>query len=228
MIRNDFDNKAVLVTGGTKGLGLAIGLAFGRQGAHVYLTNKWGSADEGEIVRKFSDAGAPLEPTIVDADAAEDADTRRLADQIKENHDRVEAFISNVSFSQVGQDIKGYKKRALFTSLSYSAWPLVGYLQHIKKTFGSYPRYVLGTSCDGPDTYYPGYDFVAVSKTVMEVLCRYVATELLDEDVCINILRSRPVSTDSLAATFGEEFEPFLRKYYGNDYFILAEEVADA
>ena len=82
MIRNDFDNKAVLVTGGTKGLGLAIGLAFGRQGAHVYLTNKWGSADEGEIVRKFSDAGAPLEPTIVDADAAEDADTRRLADQI--------------------------------------------------------------------------------------------------------------------------------------------------
>jgi enoyl-[acyl-carrier-protein] reductase (NADH) len=62
----------------------------------------------------------------------------------------------------------------------------------------------------------------------MEVFCRYIATELLDEDVRINILRSRPVSTESLVATFGEEFEPFLKKYHGDDYFILAEEVGDA
>lgn len=228
MIRNDFHDKAVLVTGGTKGLGLAIGLAFGRQGAHVYLTNKWGSADEEEIARRFNEAGAPLEPVIVQADAAEDEDTEKVVDLIRQDHEGLEVFISNVSFAQVTRGVAEYKKRALFTSLGYSAWPLVSYLQHIKKTFGSYPRYVVGTSCDGPDIYYPGYDFVAVSKTVMEIFCRYIATELLDEDVRINILRSRPVSTESLVATFGEEFEPFLKKYYGNDYFILAEEVADA
>jgi NAD(P)-dependent dehydrogenase (short-subunit alcohol dehydrogenase family) len=228
MIRNDFTNKAVLVTGGTKGLGLAIGLAFGRQGAQVYLTSKWGSADEGAVLREFEEAGAPLPPVLVDADAAEDDDTRQLLERIHADHERLEVFINNVSFAQVARGVEKYKKRALFTSLGYSAWPLVGYLQQTKKTFGRYPRYILGTSCDGPENYYPGYDFVAASKTVMEVYCRYIATELLDDDVRINILRSRPVSTDSLVATFGEEFEPFLKKYYGDDYFIEAGEVADA
>ncbi|MFG1691276.1 SDR family oxidoreductase [Gemmatimonadota bacterium] len=228
MIKNDFNGKAVLVTGGTKGLGLAIGLAFGRLGALVYLTNKWDSADEAQIVRQFSEAGAPLEPMIVQADAAEAEDTREVVDLIRQRHDRVEVFVSNVSFAQVTRGIEEYRKRALFTSLGYSAWPLVGYLQEIKRALGTYPRYVLGTSCDGPETYYPGYDYVAASKTVMEVLCRYIATELLDQDTRINILRSRPVSTESLRATFGEEFEPFLKKYHGDDYFILAEEVADA
>jgi NAD(P)-dependent dehydrogenase (short-subunit alcohol dehydrogenase family) len=228
VIRNDFNGKAVLVTGGTKGLGLATGLAFGRLGARVYLTSKWESADEAHILRHFSEAGAPLEPMIVQADAAQPEDTGEVVDLLRQDHDRVEVFISNVSFAQVIRGVEEYRKRALFTSLGYSAWPLVGYLQEIKRAFGTYPRYVVGSSCDGPDTYYPGYDYVGVSKTVMEVFCRYIATELLDEDVRINILRSRPVSTESLIATFGEDFEPFLKKYYGHDYFILADEVADA
>jgi len=228
MIINDFHDKAVLITGGTKGLGLATGLAFGREGAHVYLTNKWGSADEDKLKQAFARVGAP-EPAIIEADAAEDQDTEALLRRIKEDHDRIEVFVSNVSFAQVGSGMKKYrKKRNLFNSLGYSAWPMVGYLQQMKQVLDCYPRYVVATSCDGPDTYYPGYDFVAASKAVMETLCKYINTYLFDEDFRINILRSRPVSTESLKATFGEEFEPFLRKFHGDDYFIEAEEVGDA
>jgi len=36
----DYDGKVVLITGGTKGIGLATGLAFGRLGAHVWLTHR--------------------------------------------------------------------------------------------------------------------------------------------------------------------------------------------
>jgi NAD(P)-dependent dehydrogenase (short-subunit alcohol dehydrogenase family) len=228
MLRNDFTGKAVVVTGGTKGLGLAIGLAFGAEGAQVYLTHKWGSADEGAVREAFAQRGAP-EPRIVEADAAVGEDTDALLQQVAAHHDGVEVFVSNVSFAQLGGDVEQYKKRSLLTTLEYSAWPLVDYVQRIKRTFGRYPRYTLGTSCDGPDTYYPGYDFVAASKTVMETFCRYMAKHMYEEQrVCINIIRSRPVSTESLVATFGPEFEPFLRKYYGDDYFIEAEAVGQA
>lgn len=228
MIRNDFHGKAVLITGGTKGLGLAIGLAFGEQGAQTYLTHKWGSADEQAVRTAFVERGAP-EPRIVEADASVDADTDELLELIHRHHPGLEVFVSNVSFAQVAKGFDSLKKRSLFKSLEYSAWPMVGYVQKIKKAFGRYPRYTLGTSCDGPDTFYPGYEFVAASKTVMETFCKYMAKHIFEEERAhINIIRSRPVSTESLAATFGEAFEPFLRTYYGDDYLVEVEQVGSA
>ncbi len=226
MIRNDFRNKAVLVTGGTKGLGLAIALAFGKQGAQTYLTYKWGSANMDAVRKTFTDAGAP-EPQIIEADASYKEDTVALLETIKQHHDHIEVFVSNVSFAMVGGGFESYKKRSFLKSLEYSAWPMIGYTQQIYDIFGSYPRYVLGTSCDGPERYYPGYDFVAASKAVMETFCKYMAKHLFVENSRINILRSRPISTDSLRATFGEDFEPFLRKWYGDEYMITLEEVGN-
>ena len=75
---NDFHGKAVLITGGTKGIGLATGLAFGQAGAHVTLTHKWGSADEDEIRQQFADCGAP-EPKIMEADAGPRMTHRRCS-----------------------------------------------------------------------------------------------------------------------------------------------------
>ena len=226
-IPNDYSGKAVLITGGTKGIGLATGLAFAKQGAQVYLTYKWGSADEEAVHRQFAEREAPP-PRLIEADAAEERDTQRVMEGIRRNHERLEVLISNVTFAYVGGGLDTYKKRSLLKSLGYSAWPFVDYLQTAKATFSSYPRYVVGLSCDGPETYYPGYDFVAVSKGVMEVFCRYIATHLFEEDVRVNVLRARPVSTDSLRETFGEDFEPFLKKYFNEKYFIEADAIGEA
>jgi enoyl-[acyl-carrier-protein] reductase (NADH) len=225
----DFSGRAVLVTGGTKGIGLAMGLAFGQEGAQVYLTHRWGSADEAAIRARFAELGAP-EPRIIEADASNREDTDNLLGEIKKHHDDLEVFISNVSFAQVNKKgLDGYKKRSFFKSLEYSAWPLMGYVQQIKEVFGRYPRYTLGSSCDGPITYYPGYDYVAISKAVMESFCRYMSKHLWEaEQATINIIRSRPISTESLVATFGEQYEPFLRKYYSDDYFVELEDFGQA
>ncbi len=58
-IFHDFTGKAVLITGGTRGIGLACGLAFARQGARAILTHRWGSADEDELRELFRATGGP-------------------------------------------------------------------------------------------------------------------------------------------------------------------------
>lgn len=224
---NDYNGKAVVITGGTKGIGLATGLAFGRHGAHVYLTHAWASADEDEVRKQFADAGAP-EPAIVEADASREEDTQSLLEQVARDHDGVEMLLSNVCVVQITRGFEDLSQRALNKSLEYSAWPMVGYLQQIKKKFGKYPRYTVGTSSDGPDHYYQGYELVALSKAVMEVFAQYLVRHLTPEGASINILRTRNVITESALAVHGEEYPDFMRKYGGESHFITCEQVAES
>lgn len=224
---NDLRGKAVLVTGGTMGIGLATGLAFARQGAVAWLTHRWGSADEDAILKQFADEQLPA-PRILQADVANKEDTAELLGRIKAEHDHVEAFISNVSFGLVVEKIEDYKMSSLFRSIEYSTWPMYQYSADIKALFGRWPRYVIGLSSGGPDHYYKNYDFVAASKAVMETLCRYMSYRLFDEDIRINVVRSRLVRTESLRATFGRDFEEFAEKFNMKRQFIPEQEVADA
>ncbi|MEE9382328.1 MAG: SDR family oxidoreductase [Nannocystaceae bacterium] len=223
----DFSGKAVLVTGGTSGIGLATGLAFGRCGANVYLTHRWGSADEHQVRARFAAVGAPV-PDIVEADVSVEEDTHKLLDRVQTRHDRLEVFVSNVSFAQVTRSHLDLRRKGLARSIGYSAWPLVGYMQAVQRVFSRYPRYVVGMSSRGPDCFLPGYDLVAAAKTVMEVMCRHLTVELHAEDIRINIVRANPVDTASLTATFGPDFVPFCRRYHGEDFFIREQEVGDA
>ncbi|MCB9639189.1 MAG: SDR family oxidoreductase [Myxococcales bacterium] len=226
-MQNDFRGKAVLITGGTKGIGLAIGLAFGRLGAQTYLTHRWGSADESEILARFEALGAPA-PQIIEADVVNDDDLKSLIKIIQEKHERIEVFISNVCVVQPANGIESYKKRSLLKSLEYSAWPFVNYTMQIKKAFGHYPRYVVGISSDGPDHYFSHYDYVAASKAVMETFCRYMASRLHKQDVRFNVVRTRSVPTDAIREIFGNDYVDFVSKYGGEEYFMQPEEVADA
>jgi len=217
----------VLITGGTMGIGLATGLAFARQGCRVTLTHKWGSADEDELRRRFADAGAAA-PRIVSADAASDEDTDALLGEIAGAGDGVDVFVSNVSMALIVRGTEDYSRRSLHSSIDYSAWPIFEYTRRIHAKFGRYPRYVIGLSSGGPDQFFANYDFVAASKAVLEVMCRYLNCRLAGEDVRFNVVRARAVLTDSLKATFGAGFEDFLARANMTRDLVRPEEVADA
>ena len=223
----DYRGKAVLVTGGTSGIGLATALAFARHGAECTLTYRFGSADEDEVRAQFAAIGAPV-PAIVQADAARDEDTDALLAEMNGRHAHVEALIVNVSNALVTNDFDDYDKRGLMKSIESGAWPIVEYPRRIKKVFGRFPRYVVGMSSTGPDSFAVGYDFVAASKSVMETLCRYMNYRLFDEDMRINIVRSRSVRTPSFESTFGKEFYEFAQRFTKPSHFLVPDDVGEA
>ena len=141
MIRIDMKDQAVLITGGTKGIGLATALQFGQAGARTYLTYKWGSADEAQIYDAFKVRKAP-EPLLIEADVTVDADTDNLLEQIKKREKRIDFFISNVGVARRARSLRDYRKRSLFKTLEYSTWPLIEYTRKIHKVFGFYPKHL--------------------------------------------------------------------------------------
>ena len=84
---------------------------------------------------------------------------------------------------------------------------------------------MIGTSSDGLDHYYQGYEYVAIAKMVMEVFCRYLTKHLMSEDIRINIVRTRNVITESAMAIHGEDYPAFVEKYAGPTHFISADQV---
>jgi NAD(P)-dependent dehydrogenase (short-subunit alcohol dehydrogenase family) len=212
MVSVDLRGKSALITGGTKGIGLASALALAEAGARVFLTYKWGSVDLAELAGRFAALGAPA-PGFHQADAAVEQDTERLMEELAASGARgIDIFVSNVSFSLRTPGLEDYKKRSLFKTLEYSTWPLIDYTRRLKARFGRYPRYVLGISSDGPDHFYRGYDFVAAAKALLEFFSRYLSVHLLAEGCRVNVLRFGTVDTESFRAIFGEEFFAFLQK----------------
>lgn len=210
MINIDMSKKNVLITGGTKGIGLASALNFGAAGARTWLTYKWGSDDYSELFAQFEAVGAP-KPQLIQADVSVDEDTDALLEQIKEaGVKKIDFFISNVGFAQRTMSLDDYKKRSLFKTLEYSTWPMIEYTRKIHKVFGSYPEHILGISSDGPSHFYQGYDFVAASKALLEHFAKYLSIHLFEQGSRVNVVRFGSVKTESFSLIFGEEFFKYL------------------
>jgi NAD(P)-dependent dehydrogenase (short-subunit alcohol dehydrogenase family) len=195
--------KSALVTGGTRGLGKAIGLEFARAGAMVFLTHRWGSVDENELTAEFQAEGL-LSPRIVESDASDAQDTRALLEVIKEQAGCLDIVVSNVAFAKIVSDLGDYKKSALELSLGYSSWPIVDLIQRTHEITGQFPRYVVAISSNGSEVCHYAYDFVGISKAVLETLCRYLALRLKRHGVRVNAIRPGFLDTGSSRATFGD------------------------
>jgi NAD(P)-dependent dehydrogenase (short-subunit alcohol dehydrogenase family) len=203
MITMGLQDKRVLITGGTRGFGKATGIEFAHAGATVFLTHRWGSVDENELISEFRAEGlAP--PHIVESDASDAEATRALMAAIKERVGRLDVIVSNVAFSKTVHDIGDLKRSALNLSLGYSAWPLVDLVQAAQEVIGQFPRYVIAVSNDGVEVCHNAYDLAGASKAVLETLCRYLALRLKRHGVRVNAVRPWFLDTASSRATFGD------------------------
>jgi NAD(P)-dependent dehydrogenase (short-subunit alcohol dehydrogenase family) len=90
-----FDNKVVVITGGSDGIGLATAKLFAIEGAHVYITGR----RQELLDEAMKDIGHGA--VGVQGDVTNPADLTRLYERIRRDHQRVDVVFANAGIYEV-------------------------------------------------------------------------------------------------------------------------------
>ncbi len=105
-----FQDRTVVITGASRGLGQAIALGFGAEGAHVYVGHRTRQSDAeatAEAIREAGGSGAPLQFDVRDRKAVEAAFGRVIAER-----GAIDVLVNNAALS----------RDTFFPMMSAEAW----------------------------------------------------------------------------------------------------------
>jgi NAD(P)-dependent dehydrogenase (short-subunit alcohol dehydrogenase family) len=186
------NNKAALVVGGAKGIGLAIAKRLSAEGANVFITSRRG--EDAEQAAKGIGNGA----VGITADASSPEDMVVAVGKVREGYGRIDALVLNAGLSepsQIAEITPEYFDRHFDVNVRGMVFGLQAALPAMTKG-GSV---VLIGSIAG-NAGYAAYGTYCATKAAVRSYARTWTAELAPKGIRINVVAPGPTDTDMMAA----------------------------
>jgi 3-oxoacyl-[acyl-carrier protein] reductase len=194
--------RAVLVTGGTRGIGKGIASVFARNGARVLITGRdfeTGQAAADELRGHVRTADQPGDVSFVLADVSRVEDCKRMAAIATERLGGIDVLCANagifpdarlVDLTEAGLDqVLGVNLKGTILSVQ-ACLPAL--------TRSGRGRVILTSSITGPITGFPGWTHYGASKAGQLGFMRSAAIELAPSGITVNAVLPGNVVTEGL------------------------------
>jgi 3-oxoacyl-[acyl-carrier protein] reductase len=191
--------RAVVVTGGTRGIGKGIAAVFARAGARVLITGR----DEQAAAAAASETGA--EGYVV-ADVASKADCERVAAAAAERLGGLDVLCANAGIfpgSRLADLAEEEIDQVLGVNLKGTILSVQACLPLLKAS--GHGRVILTSSITGPITGYPGWTHYGASKAGQLGFMRTAAIELAMDGITVNAVLPGNITTEGLVS-MGQEY----------------------
>ncbi|MBQ0824513.1 glucose 1-dehydrogenase [Microvirga sp. HBU67558] len=192
---NRFDNKVVVVTGGTSGIGLATAKAFSAEGASVFITGRRQEALD-EAVKTI---GGRV--TAIRGDMSRLADVDRLYDTVQQKHGQIDVVFANAGggeFAPLGAITEEHYERTFDTNVKGVLFTVQKALPLLKDG-GSVVLTSSTTSISGT----PGFSVYSASKAAVRNFARNWILDLKDRHIRVNAVSPGVTETAGLNELFG-------------------------
>ena len=206
---NRMEQKSVIVTGGSKGLGRGIAKVFAREGAEVLVVARQPDAGE-QTTREIVDAGGAA--SFFRADVSNWDDVRAMVKAAVDRHGGIDILCSNAGiFPSVRVEDMTPEDWDTVNSVNLKGTFLTvkACLPELKKTDAG--RILLTSSITGPITGYPGWAHYGATKAGMLGFMRTAAIEFARHNVTINAVMPGNIKTEGLDDV-GEDYLRVMEK----------------
>ncbi len=196
--------RAVVVTGGTRGIGKGIASVFARNGARVLITGR--DSDVARAAAEELSAEAGGEVSFIQADVSSREDCRRVAAIATERLGGIDVLCANAGVfpdSRLADMTEEVLDQVLGVNLKGTAFSVQACLTELARSGRG--RVILTSSITGPITGYPGWTAYGASKAGQLGFMRTAAIELAPRRVTVNAILPGNIVTEGLAE-LGEDY----------------------
>ncbi|MBP2406282.1 SDR family oxidoreductase [Streptomyces syringium] len=187
------NGKAVLVTGGSRGIGAAIALAMAEAGADVAITYTADEAAAKEVVRRVEAIGR--RGVAVRADAGDAGDAAGAVDWAAQTLGRLDVLVNNAGVGVLGP-LAGLTLADVDRVLAVNVRGAFLASQAAASHMGQGGRIITIGTCMTQRVPGPGGTLYAMSKSALTGLTKALARELGERGITANIVHPGPVDTD--------------------------------
>ena len=199
---------AILVTGGTKGIGLAIARRFAKPGTDVFL-NYLSDHEAAERAREaVAAAGARVH--LLPGDVGTPEGARAVLERVAAVADRLDQLV-HCAVRVIPGPLLAIDPADFTAAVNLNGTALL-YLVQAARPLLRRGSTVFFLSSRGSRVALPNYAAVGVPKALAECLVRYLALELAPLGVRANCVAPGMVDTEALRRVYGERTDELLRQ----------------
>jgi enoyl-[acyl-carrier protein] reductase III len=206
----DLKDKVAFVSGGTRGIGLAVAEKLARRGAHVVINYFRSRRNADMAVEKIKSYG--VECYAHRANMGNMGQVPPIFTGIKERFGRLDILISNAALGTF-TTVLGIDKKSWELSMHTNARAFLQCVQLASPLMSENGR-IVALSSLGSMRYIPGYAALGVSKAAIENMVRYTAIELAPRGITVNCVSGGFIDTDALKSfpNYQEMLEEVVRR----------------
>lgn len=190
-----FQNKVVVVTGGTSGIGLAAAKAFSEEGASVFVTGRRQDALDAAVKAIGGRA------TGVRGDMANLADIDRLYDAVQQKHAQIDVVFANAGggeFAPLGAITEAHYQGTFDTNVKGVLFTVQKALPLLRDGAA-----VILTSSTASIMGTPAFSVYSATKAAIRNLARSWILDLKDRRIRVNAVSPGLIETAGLDELFG-------------------------
>ncbi|KAJ2937361.1 hypothetical protein O0L34_g1956 [Tuta absoluta] len=204
-----FENKVVLVTGASSGIGAATAILFSKEGAHVAMVGR-NQKKLDAVADKVAAVGK--KPLVINADVTKDEDVKRIVGDTVKKFSKLDVLVNNAGSAADGSILDGNILQAYDSTMNVNLRAVI----HLTTLATPYLVATKGnvvniSSIAALSTLPKGYLAYTLSKAGLDHFTRGAALELAPKGVRVNSVNPGPVETDffDTAADIGVTCDDF-------------------